>query len=78
MSDFQPKRIPVVRSRRQALPKIPGASAGRIMGILFLFVTLGLALGLGGIYAVFLSDLPSVSTLEDDILPESSIIYDRE
>jgi penicillin-binding protein 1A len=77
MTDFQTKRIPVVRSQRRSLPKPPGASAGRIMGMLFLFVTGGLALGLGLTYFVFLSDLPAISKLEDDILPESSIIYDR-
>lgn len=54
--------------------KVPVASMLIYIGILLAGCAI---LFFGLIYIVFLATLPSIDTLESNVLPESSVIYDR-
>lgn len=70
---------PVRKSLRSRLPNL--FSKNKPFRFLALYVGLTLVsfgfLAVGVVYFAFLHSLPSIDTIEKDVLPESTVIYDR-
>lgn len=70
---------PVRKSLRSRLPNLlPKNKSFRYLAIYVGMTLLSFGfLALAAVYFIFLHSLPSIETIEQDVLPESTVIYDR-